>query len=105
MRKATRNYIVDLVMFVLALLEVISGFVLWLVLPRGGGYAGGRGGSGAEATFLWSRDTWLGLHNWIAVALLVIVILHLVLHWRWIVYMTRTFWAQKNNQEGLVEKE
>jgi len=58
-----------------------------------------------DATFLWSRDTWLGLHNWIAVALLVIVILHLVLHWRWIVYMTRAFWAQKNNQEGLVGKE
>ncbi len=95
MRKATRNYIIGLVMFVLALLEVISGFVLWLVLPRGGGYAGGKGGSVAEATFLWSRDTWLGLHNWIAVALLVVVILHLVLHWRWIVYMTRSFWAQK----------
>lgn len=104
MRKATRNYIVDLVMFVLALLEVISGFVLWLVLPRGGGYMGGRGLI-TEATFLWSRDTWLGLHNWIAVALLVIVILHLVLHWRWIVYMTRMFWTQKNNQEGLVGKE
>ncbi len=95
MGKATRNYIIGLVMFVLALLEVISGFVLWLVLPRGGGYAGGRGGSVAEATFLWSRNTWLGLHNWIAVALLVIVILHLALHWRWIVYMTRVFWTQK----------
>ena len=94
MRKATRNYVVALIMFLLALFEVVSGFVLWLVLPRGGGYMGGRG-SITEATFLWSRDTWLDLHNWVAVALLVIVALHLILHWRWIVHMTKTVWAQK----------
>ena len=104
MRKAARNYIVDLVMFVLALLEVISGFVLWLVLSKGGGHMGGRGLI-TEATFLWPRGTWIVLHNWVAVALLVGVVLHLVLHWRWIVYMTRLFWTQKNNQEGLVGKE
>ncbi len=93
MRKATRNYVVGLIMFLLALFEVVSGFVLWLVLPRGGGYMGGRG-SITEATFLWSRDTWLDLHNWVAVALLVIVVLHLILHWRWIVHMTKTVWGR-----------
>jgi len=91
MRKSRRNYIVDLIIFLLALFEVASGFVLWLVLPRGRGYMGGRGeGLVTEATFLWSRDTWLDLHNWVAVALLVIVVLHLILHWRWIVHMTKT---------------
>ena len=95
MRKSTRNYIIDLIMFLLALFEVVSGFVLWLVLPRGRGYAGGRGGElVTEATFLWSRDTWLDLHNWVAVALLVIVVLHLILHWRWIVHMTKTIWRR-----------
>ena len=91
MRKSRRNYIVDLIIFLLALFEVVSGFVLWLVLPRGRGYMGGRGEElVTEATFLWSRDTWLDLHNWVAVALLVIVVLHLILHWRWIVHMTKT---------------
>ena len=93
MRKSTRNYTVDIIMMLLAAFEAVSGFVLWLVLPRGGeGYMGGRGGGSIAAdTFLWSRDTWLDLHNWVAVALVVVVVLHLVLHWRWIVYMTRTF--------------
>ncbi len=91
MRKSRRNYIVDLIIFLLALFEVVSGFVLWLVLPRGRGYMGGRGEElVTEATFLWSRDIWLDLHNWVAVALLVIVALHLILHWRWIVHMTKT---------------
>ncbi|MCK4402405.1 MAG: DUF4405 domain-containing protein [Dehalococcoidia bacterium] len=95
MRKSRRNYIVDLIIFLLALFEVVSGFVLWLVLPRGRGYMGGRGEElVTEATFLWSRDTWLDLHNWVAVALLVIVVLHLILHWRWIVHMTKTIWRR-----------
>jgi hypothetical protein len=92
MRRSLRNYIVDIIMLLLAAFEAVSGFVLWLILPRGGGYQGGRGLT--EATFLWSRDTWLDLHNWVAVALVVVVVLHLVLHWRWIVYMTRTFWGR-----------
>jgi hypothetical protein len=94
MGKATSNYLIDLVMFVLLLFEAVSGFVLWLVLPKGGGYMGGRGLI-TEATFLWSRDTWIVLHDWVAVALLVVVVLHLVLHWKWIVHMTKTFFGQQ----------
>jgi len=76
MRKAARNYLVALIMFLLALFEVVSGFVLWLVLPRGRGYMGGRGeGLTTGAAFLWPRDTWIDLHNWVGVALLVIVAL------------------------------
>jgi len=55
---------------------------------------GGRGLI-TEATFLWSRDTWIVLHDWVAVALLVVVVLHLVLHWKWIVYTTETFCGQQ----------
>ena len=88
MKKSTRNYLVDLIMFLLALFEVVSGFVLWLILPKGGGYRGG-GGLVVETTFLWSRDTWIAIHNWVGVALVVVVVIHLVLHWRWIVSMTK----------------
>ena len=75
-------------MFLLGLLQAVSGFILWLVLPRGGGYRGGRGLT-TEASFLWTRETWITLHDWVGVALVVVVLLHLVLHWHWIVYMTK----------------
>lgn len=94
MKKSTRNYLVGFIMFLLAMFEAISGFVLWLVLPRGGGYRGGRGLT-TEGTFLWSRDTWIDLHDWVAVALVVIVTLHLILHWRWIVFMTKKLWLRR----------
>ena len=89
MRKATRNYILALIMALLALFQSVSGFVMWL-LP--GGYRGGRG---TEGTFLWSRDIWLDLHSWTAVALVVIVVIHVILHWGWIVRMTRSYFRQK----------
>jgi len=76
-------------MFLLGLFEGVSGFVLWLILPQAGGYRGGRGAA-TQAAFLWSRDTWIDLHDWIAVALLVVVVLHIILHWNWIVRMIKT---------------
>jgi hypothetical protein len=92
-RKATRNYLLALVMALLALFQAVSGFVLWLVLPRGGGYRGGLGDAGG--TFLWSREGWIVLHDWTAVALVVIVLVHIILHWGWIVRMTRLYFRPK----------
>jgi hypothetical protein len=90
MRKVTRNYVLALIMALLALFQAVTGFVLWLALP--GGYRGGRG---VDGTFLWSRGTWLDLHNWTAVALVVIVVIHVILLWGWIVRMTRSYFRQK----------
>jgi ABC-type dipeptide/oligopeptide/nickel transport system permease subunit len=91
-RKATGNYILALVMVLLALFQAVSGFVLWLVLPRGDGYMGGRG---EQSTFLWTRDSWITIHDWTAVALVVIVVIHIILHWGWIVRMTRSYLRQE----------
>ena len=88
MKSATRNYLVNIIMFLLLLLEVASGFVLWFILPRSGGYRGGRGLT-TEASFLWTRETWITLHDWVGVALVVIVVIHLILHRKWIVSMTK----------------
>ena len=91
-------------MLLLALFEVVSGFVLWFVLPRGGGYRGGRGLI-AEASFLWTRDTWIALHDWVGVALVVVVVLHLILHRQWIIFMTKRLCLRQkivrgNNGQG-----
>ena len=88
MRKATRNYLIALVMALLAMVQAVSGFVLWLVMPHGerGWVDGG--------TFLWSRDTWLTMHNRAALALTVIVIIHIIIHWGWIVRMTKSYFSR-----------
>jgi hypothetical protein len=66
------------------LFEAISGLILWLVIPR----EGQRRGS-VEDVFIWSRNTWIDLHDWVAVALLVVLVIHLIWHWKWIVFMSK----------------
>ena len=75
----------------------MSGFVLWFALPHGGGWRGGRFVGGVESTF-WSlsRHTWLDIHDWVAVIIVAVVIIHLVLHWRWIIYITKKMFQTKN---------
>jgi hypothetical protein len=88
LKKQTLNYLINFTFFLTMLFETASGFVLWLILPRGRGDGGGRSGL-TEASFIWSRDTWIDLHDWFAVALLAVFVLHLILHWKWIIYMTK----------------
>ena len=99
MRKSAKNYIVFVILLILGLLEAVSGFILWFALPRGGGYGGRFGGGGAEYTF-WSlsRHTWVDIHDWVAVAILVVVIIHLILHWKWIVYITKKVFQVKSSR-------
>jgi hypothetical protein len=83
MKKSECLFILAVLMFLAGLIEAVSGFILWLVIPRG------TGKSGLEEQAFWgmSRDGWVGWHDWAAVALVVIVIIHVILHWKWIVHM------------------
>ena len=88
MRKSMKNYVVFVVLFLLGLLEMVSGFVLWFALPQGG-WHGGRFGGVENAFWSLSRHTWVDIHDWTAVVIVAVIIIHLVLHWKWIVYMTK----------------
>ncbi len=92
MRQVTIHYSLFVRLFVLGLFQAVSGFIMWLALPRGGGGQGRGLDGGSEATF-WSlsRHTWGDLHDWVAVALLVVIIIHVILHWKWIVRMTKSY--------------
>jgi len=89
MTKAGKYWILAVVMAVLGAVEAVSGFVLWLALPAGGGGAGrdwaGGGGTGSLAFWGLTKHTWIDIHDWIAVALVALVVLHIILHWKWII--------------------
>ncbi|MFC2005970.1 DUF4405 domain-containing protein [Chloroflexota bacterium] len=95
MTKAGKYWILAISMIVLGLAEAVSGFVLWLGFPTGGGGSGrawgGGGGRIGDLTFLeLSKHTWIDIHDWVAVALVVLVFIHVVLHWKWIVRMAKS---------------
>ena len=90
MTKAKSYFILAFSMAVLGLAEALSGFILWLGFPSGGGQ-GWRGGLGGGELTFWglAKHTWIDIHDWVAVALVALVLLHVILHWKWIVRMTR----------------
>lgn len=74
------------------LLQVFSGFTLWLAFTEGPfrGRVGAGGLERGHEEFLGiSRYDWVDLHDWTAVALMVIVALHLLMNWRWVVSVRR----------------
>jgi len=76
MNKNKVKLLVDVLMFIDFLIIAFSGFVLWFVLPRGSGRLGNE--------FIFYRETWLGIHDWTGVILIILLILHLILNWQWI---------------------
>ena len=89
MKRATLNFIVDLVSFCNLLGLAFTGSIMKWVLPPGtGGYGRGfRGGRGAgEIKYLWSmtRHEWGAIHFYLAILFIVLMVVHTILHWTWI---------------------
>ena len=89
MTKAKTYFALAISMVLLGLAEAVSGFVLWLGFPSGGGGRGWSGGGGELTFWTISKHTWIDIHDWVAVALTVLVIIHVILHWKWIIRMVK----------------
>ena len=81
-----RNWWIDAVLFSSALIAALSG-VYFLYFPTGG-YQGGRNPY-YNINILFTRHTWDDLHTWGGIVMIAIAAIHLILHWSWVVNMTR----------------
>lgn len=77
MKRTDLNGLVDALAAVEALLLLSTGLLIWLRLPAGSGHG----------VTVWSLDRhqWGDTHAWIAMAMVVTLLVHLALHWKWIV--------------------
>jgi len=85
MRKATMHFILDAIEGIILLLLVVSGFILWFALPEG---------SAAGETVIFDRHTWVQVHQWLAVGLLIFFSTHIITHWTWISYMIKNYFKR-----------
>ena len=95
LKRAGRLYGLAVSALAALLFEVFTGAVLWIAIPSGAGpfrhsQLGGVSDPGREFLGL-GRGTWIDLHTWGAVALVALVVLHVVLHYRWLWRQTRRF--------------
>ena len=88
MDKNKTKFWIDFCMFISFLIIAISGFVLWLVLPRGSGKLGNG--------FIFLRETWILIHNWFSVLLIILILIHLILNYTWIKYMLKNMFKKNN---------
>lgn len=81
MQRSSVNYLVDL-LTLLAMLGIAgTGLIMKFALPPGSGGAG---------LALWSlgRHDFGAIHFWLTVAMGVLLLLHLYLHWTWVCVLT-----------------
>lgn len=77
MKRVTINALIDIGCLIIFIPSLISGLVLYLVLPEGGGRGSGW------ATFLGiARNQWVNMHNYTSLVFAALLILHLLLHWK-----------------------
>jgi hypothetical protein len=91
-RGARINVWVDLMIGLSFLVTAVSAIYL-LFLPTG--YQGGRN-PGYDPGILFSRTTWDLIHTWAFVFMVIAALLHIAIHWRWIVNVTRRFFQSLN---------
>lgn len=88
MKKARINYLLDMFLALMGVVSGVTGMVL-LLMGHGGGYRGGRNPDFVRAFLGIERGLWSDLHTWVSIALMVGVVIHVALHWKWIVCTTR----------------
>jgi hypothetical protein len=89
-RQARLNFTLDSLLFIAFVLANLSGLVAWLVLPQGG-YRGGRNPAYNALLLGLSRHQWHDLHLWSSLAIIAILGVHVLLHWKWITCMLRRY--------------
>lgn len=81
MKRTTLNLTIDLLAALLFVSMVATGYIIRFPLPPGTN----------KSLSLWglSRHQWGGVHFWISLALLGVLLAHLTLHWGWVVTVVR----------------
>jgi len=83
MDKAKINYIIDCIMGLSFVGVAITGLIIFFFLPSG------IQGGGEQQFMNITKHNWSAFHEWAGIIMLLFVIIHLILHWRWILSMTK----------------
>lgn len=81
MRKPLQNFVIDVASLVALVFLISTGFLMRYTLPPGQSHG--------QTVLGLSRHDWGGLHFWVSMGLLVLIAVHIALHWKWIVTMVK----------------
>nr|WP_321498462.1 DUF4405 domain-containing protein [uncultured Methanolobus sp.] len=90
MKRNTLNYIIDMPLLVQSVIVSVTGVVLMFA------------SHGASFLGLSSREL-LHLHEQIGLLMVAFSVIHLLLHWKWMVCTTRNFFSSKSGSPVVCE--
>ncbi len=90
-RRARLNFSLDSALCIIFAVVNVSGLIAWLALPSG--YQGGRNPYYNATLFGLARHGWNEVHLWTGLAMIVLAVTHIALHWNWIVCMMQRYTA------------
>jgi hypothetical protein len=96
-KQTQKNWWIDAALFSSAVMAAFSG-IYFLFLPAGG-FKGGRNPLN-NVQILFNRHTWDDLHTWSGVAMIAAAVIHLAIHWPWVVGMARRSWNELSGKCG-----
>jgi hypothetical protein len=105
MRRTTVNFLVDAIAFLDLLGLIATGGIMKFVLPpgSGGGYGrgfrGGRGPDDVKELLGLGRHDWGDVHFVLAMLFVLLMAVHLILHWTWIKTCIRSFLLTKRRTD------
>jgi hypothetical protein len=74
--RSSKLWIVNVISFILFIILFVTGLLNWLVLPRG------YEARGSYSVAL--RHFFIAIHEWAAMIFMVLIAVHIVLHWSYI---------------------
>jgi cytochrome b561 len=92
MNKPKINYVVDFLALVSFAITALSGLAIKFFMP-----SGVRQGSLQEFLGI-QKNAWSEIHDWFGILLIIFVVIHLVLHWDWIVCVTKNMLQSKKGE-------
>ena len=94
MKRITINALIDIGCLLTFIPSLISGLVLYLVLPSGGG----RGSSWAMYLGI-TRNQWLTMHDYTSLIFTALLIIHLLLHWKFFRHINKCLVPKEKPEE------
>lgn len=84
MNKPKMNYIVDLLAFISFIITALSGLAIKFYMP-----SGVRQGRFQEFLGI-QKGNWSEAHDIAGIVFMALVVIHFILHWKWVVCMTKS---------------
>ncbi len=94
MAKPRTNYIIDALMAIAFLVSAVTGLIMFFFLP------GGVRQGGYQEFLGIIKHSWSTVHVWSGIVMILLVIIHVVLHWGWIVCMTKEIFGKRKNKKN-----